>query len=179
MHTLIKALIVIVLLAIVASLGSGLFHLVRHDRDSKKMVDALTLRIALSVALFIGIAVGAYSSIFVATPLYAHLREREPEMQALAKRVAKTRAKGVGTAASAPSRGRSASDSPTGASLAEPPHPSGVAVATADPAAGLSGDQSTYLDEDGVERTVTGRPVHPRAKRGPRNQPKRPPRRKR
>ena len=133
----------------------------------------------LSVALFIGIAVGAYSSIFVATPLYAHLREREPEMQALAKRVAKTRAKGVGTAASAPSRGRSARDSPTGASLAEPPHPSGVAVATADPAAGLSGDQSTYLDEDGVERTVTGRPVHPMAKRGPRNQPKRPPRRKR
>jgi preprotein translocase subunit SecF len=133
----------------------------------------------LALALFVGIAVGAYSSIFIATPLYAHLREGEPEMQALAKRVAKTRAKGVGTAASAPSRGRSASDSPTGASLAEPPHPSGVAVATADPAAGLSGDQSTYLDEDGVERTVTGRPVHPMAKRGPRNQPKRPPRRKR
>ncbi len=53
MHTLIKALIVIVLLAIVASLGSGLFHLVRHDRDSRKMVNALTVRIALSVALFI------------------------------------------------------------------------------------------------------------------------------
>ena len=50
---LIKVLIVAVLIAIVASLGSGLFHLVKDDRQSKKMVNALTVRIALSVALFI------------------------------------------------------------------------------------------------------------------------------
>jgi hypothetical protein len=50
---LIKILIVAVLVAIVASLGSGLFHLVKDERDSKKTVDALTVRIALSVALFI------------------------------------------------------------------------------------------------------------------------------
>src|SRR5690606_549060 len=31
----------------------------------------------LSWALFIGIAVGTYSSIFIATPLLVHLRERE------------------------------------------------------------------------------------------------------
>jgi len=41
----------------------------------------------LSLALFIGLATGAYSSIFIATPLLAALREREPAMQALAKRI--------------------------------------------------------------------------------------------
>ena len=41
----------------------------------------------LSLALFIGLAVGTYSSIFVATPFLAAMREREPAMRALAKRV--------------------------------------------------------------------------------------------
>jgi preprotein translocase subunit SecF len=41
----------------------------------------------LSLALFVGIAAGAYSSIFIATPLLADLKEREPAMKALAKRV--------------------------------------------------------------------------------------------
>jgi preprotein translocase subunit SecF len=42
----------------------------------------------LSLALFVGLAIGTYSSIFVATPLLASLHEREPAMQALARRVA-------------------------------------------------------------------------------------------
>ena len=50
---MIKLLIILVLLAIVASLGSGLFHLVRDEGKSKRMVNALTLRIALSVLLFV------------------------------------------------------------------------------------------------------------------------------
>jgi preprotein translocase subunit SecF len=41
----------------------------------------------LSLALFIGLATGAYSSIFIATPLLAAMREREPAMKALAKRI--------------------------------------------------------------------------------------------
>ncbi len=41
----------------------------------------------LPLALFIGLATGTYSSIFIATPILAVLREREPAMQALAKRV--------------------------------------------------------------------------------------------
>jgi preprotein translocase subunit SecF len=53
----------------------------------------------LSLALFVGIATGTYSSIFIATPLAAQLKEREPAMQALAKRVAAREAagRGVGT----------------------------------------------------------------------------------
>ncbi len=50
---MIKILIVACLIAIVASLGTGLFHLVNDKGESKKMVRALTIRIALSVLLFI------------------------------------------------------------------------------------------------------------------------------
>jgi preprotein translocase subunit SecF len=42
----------------------------------------------LALALFVGIAAGTYSSIFVATPLLAQLKERDPAMQAVARRVA-------------------------------------------------------------------------------------------
>lgn len=42
----------------------------------------------LALALFVGMVAGTYSSIFVATPVLAQLKEREPAMQALAKRVA-------------------------------------------------------------------------------------------
>jgi preprotein translocase subunit SecF len=41
----------------------------------------------ISLALFVGIAAGTYSSIFIATPLLVQLREREPEMVAQAERV--------------------------------------------------------------------------------------------
>jgi len=50
---MIKFLIVMTLAAIVASLGTGLFHLVKDEGQSKRMVNALTLRIALSVLLFV------------------------------------------------------------------------------------------------------------------------------
>jgi preprotein translocase subunit SecF len=51
----------------------------------------------LSLALFIGLATGTYSSIFIATPILAALREREPAMQALAKRVGSRGDKAVET----------------------------------------------------------------------------------
>ncbi|WP_403024868.1 protein translocase subunit SecF [Salinibacterium sp. GXW1014] len=41
---------------------------------------AETLR-DISLALFIGIIVGAYSTIFIASPVYNHLRENEPEIK--------------------------------------------------------------------------------------------------
>ncbi|MFC5149295.1 protein translocase subunit SecF [Streptomyces aureoversilis] len=46
----------------------------------------------ISLALFVGLAAGAYSSIFIATPLVADLKERDPQMRALAKRVRAKRA---------------------------------------------------------------------------------------
>jgi preprotein translocase subunit SecF len=55
----------------------------------------------LALALFVGIAVGTYSSIFVATPVLAQLKEREPSMQALAKRVQARRSGGRDAVATA------------------------------------------------------------------------------
>lgn len=43
----------------------------------------------LSLALFIGMAAGAYSSVFIASPLLCSLKEREPAMKALRARVEK------------------------------------------------------------------------------------------
>ncbi|GAA1592968.1 protein translocase subunit SecF [Kribbella hippodromi] len=53
----------------------------------------------LSLALFVGIAVGAYSSIFIAPSLLAVFKEREPGMQALSKRVASKKAQAAAAAA--------------------------------------------------------------------------------
>ncbi|MGW0485206.1 protein translocase subunit SecF [Nonomuraea sp. NPDC003214] len=44
----------------------------------------------LSLALFVGMIVGTYSSICVATPLLVTLKEREPRYQAIARRLAST-----------------------------------------------------------------------------------------
>ncbi|TFV54216.1 protein translocase subunit SecF [Geodermatophilus sp. DF01-2] len=41
----------------------------------------------LALVLFVGLAAGTYSSIFLATPIVADLKEREPEMRALRRRV--------------------------------------------------------------------------------------------
>ncbi|MGK5172636.1 protein translocase subunit SecF, partial [Geodermatophilus sp. CPCC 205761] len=46
----------------------------------------------LALVLFVGLAAGAYSSIVLATPIVADLKEREPEVQALRKRVLARRA---------------------------------------------------------------------------------------
>lgn len=51
--TLVKVIIIAALIGIVASLSTGLFHLVSDKGKSKSMVRALTVRIVLSVALFL------------------------------------------------------------------------------------------------------------------------------
>jgi len=49
----------------------------------------------LALALFVGMVSGAYSSIFIATPLLAQLKEREPDMQKLSSRVTGRRERDV------------------------------------------------------------------------------------
>jgi hypothetical protein len=55
MDSLVGLLIVCALAAVVLSLGSGLFHLARGrgEEDSRKLARALTVRIAISLALFV------------------------------------------------------------------------------------------------------------------------------
>ena len=59
----IKILIIVTLFAIVISLGSALFHLSRGKGDSKKMARMLTIRIGLSVALFILLMLAWYNGL--------------------------------------------------------------------------------------------------------------------
>ena len=55
---LIKILIILVLIAILYSLFSGMFYLIKDKSQSKRTVKALTIRIVLSVALFILLMLG-------------------------------------------------------------------------------------------------------------------------
>jgi len=77
----IKILIIIVLFAIVGSLGSALFHLSRGSRPndseqtnaqamedhSRKMVRALTVRIGLSLTLFLLLMLAWYAGLITPT----------------------------------------------------------------------------------------------------------------
>ena len=116
----------------------------------------------LSLALFVGIAVGTYSSIFIATPVLADLREREPAMQQLKKRAL---------------RYQSTKASQSGA---VPPGDDALAHAGASRGTGTNDIVGAEGGPPGsAGTTVTGRALHPYVQTGPRNQPKRPPKSKR
>jgi cytochrome bd-type quinol oxidase subunit 2 len=57
---LFRILVVCMLVGIVVSLGSALFHLSSGKGDSRKMVRALTIRVGLSVGLFL-LLIGAWA----------------------------------------------------------------------------------------------------------------------
>jgi hypothetical protein len=60
----IKILVVLMLLAVIASLFSGLFFMLRHGGGGKRIVQVLTLRVALSVGLFILIMIGFQANLW-------------------------------------------------------------------------------------------------------------------
>jgi len=55
-----QVLIVATLFAIIASLGHALFTMTSGPTESKRMVQALTIRVGLSVALFALLMLGWY-----------------------------------------------------------------------------------------------------------------------
>ncbi len=58
---LMKTVIIMIMLIILVALGSGLVFLVRGDKNnSKRLVQSLTWRIALSISLFIFLCVAVY-----------------------------------------------------------------------------------------------------------------------
>ncbi len=59
----IKILVVATLVAILVSLGSSLFFLVKDPGDPQRMVRALTVRITLSVALFVLLFLAWYAGL--------------------------------------------------------------------------------------------------------------------
>ena len=96
----------------------------------------------LALVLFVGLASGAYSSLFLATPILCDLKEREPQYAALRKRVAAKRVATVSRAAAA-SQPRTATATGPGeedveAAPAEEPEPA-TAGATAGERRGSGG----------------------------------------
>ena len=57
--TIIGIVVVAMLILIVASLGSGLYFVMRDDARSRRAVKALAIRVGLSMALFL-ILMGSY-----------------------------------------------------------------------------------------------------------------------
>jgi preprotein translocase subunit SecF len=156
----------------------------------------------LALVLFVGMLSGTYSSIFIATPALADLKEREPQYQALAKRVAlraaggraaqRAKAKAAKTAGAggSASGGPGAAGSGAGGSRAGGSRAGGAGADGA--GAGLHGpgvvDEPGYDSgqpaEDDLastqpeERVPAGRPAggatpRPGGRPGPRQQPRR------
>ena len=65
----IKYLIVAVMLAIVFSLGSGMYYMLKDKGESKRMVHSLTVRISLSVALFVLLFIAWYFDLIQPHPI--------------------------------------------------------------------------------------------------------------
>jgi uncharacterized membrane protein len=80
---LIKTLIIVAFIAIIVSLGSALFHLVKHKdaENSQKTVKALTFRIGLSVALFIFVIIAMATGLVQPTGLGARIAAQNAHSQ--------------------------------------------------------------------------------------------------
>lgn len=59
-----KIVIVVFLILILASLGSALFYLMKDKGTGDRTVKALTLRVALSIALFLLLMLGYWFGLF-------------------------------------------------------------------------------------------------------------------
>ncbi len=117
----------------------------------------------LALALFVGIAVGAYSSVFIATPLFVHLRAHEPAVMDLAKRAKRYQERHGGVVSSS--------------DAAPVPH-----QPDAEEQAEAARDGSDEPERVGARATRDGAPVretHRYAQSGPRNQPRRAPKSRR
>jgi preprotein translocase subunit SecF len=124
----------------------------------------------LALVLFVGMLSGTYSSICIATPVLADLKERDPQYKALAKRVAQ---KAAGTR----SARRAAAKAPSGAVAGAA---AGAAVLDTDAVDAPGADAPGQDDDgdgppDGADRVTAGRASRPApgGRPGPRQQPRR------
>ena len=125
----------------------------------------------LALVLFVGMLSGTYSSIFIATPVLCDLKEREPQYQALAKRVSVREAGGrAGKRAAAKAGNR------TAAATAQAPLPDDEADdADADTDTEFTDDAASSASEltTTASRVPAARGTPGTARPGPRQQPRR------
>ena len=65
-----RILVILILVLIVGSLGSALWFLIRDKGNSDRTVKALTVRISLSIALFLLLMAGYYFGFIPKTGLH-------------------------------------------------------------------------------------------------------------
>ena len=108
----------------------------------------------LSLALFVGMFAGAYSSIFLCTPIFVDLKEREPQYKALTQRVLARRAGGrIGSDRSARRPEVSLSkEEPVGAAPAGPTPAVAAPTATRRPAGGSASKRKGKPGRPGSKR---------------------------
>jgi preprotein translocase subunit SecF len=134
----------------------------------------------LALVLFVGMLSGTYSSICIATPVLADLKEREPQYQALAKRVA---LRAAGGRAAQRAKAKAGTSAARGGSQATADEASEANAGDSDlDSEDLDTDADTGLaDEQAGERVAAARPAAsaspvprgPGARPGPRQQPRR------
>jgi preprotein translocase subunit SecF len=119
----------------------------------------------IALALFVGLTAGAYSSIFIATPIVADLKERDPAMKQLRKRVKARRASEAAKAAEAVARGEEPGDPDE-----DDNSPAGTETEAAAAGAGLVGPRAQGA-ASGSRPTGARGPAANRTNRGGRNRP--------
>ncbi len=116
-----------------------------------------------ALALFVGLLTGAYSSIFVATPLVAWFKEKEPRNRALRERAAAELARAPVPARAAPKAAPKAAPRPTpkaAPKVAAEPEPDAASDDTLEPAA-LDGDAAESAEEVEVPAPSSPSPAAP------------------
>jgi uncharacterized membrane protein len=75
-----KIFAVLIFIAILVSLGNALFHLVKSQdlEESRKTARALTLRISLSLGLFVLLVIALATGLFQPTGIGARLQQQSP-----------------------------------------------------------------------------------------------------
>jgi preprotein translocase subunit SecF len=134
----------------------------------------------LALVLFVGMLSGTYSSIFIATPVLADLKERDPQYKALAKRVAQ-RASGSRAAKRAGAKASRPTVAGAGAAAGAAAAAGSATVLDDDRDAGVADSDAPDADvpgqdpEAGEDRVPAGRAARPApgSRPGPRQQPRR------
>ncbi len=78
---MLKILIILVFLIILVSLGTALYHLIMHKESSAKMVQALTYRIGISLALFILLSIAFMSGLIQPTGIGMQMQLQKAAQQ--------------------------------------------------------------------------------------------------
>jgi preprotein translocase subunit SecF len=120
------------------------------------LIGAGTLR-DLALSLFVGIAAGTYSSIFIATPLLVHLRENEDSVKAHARKVAQKHAETSAKAGAAVSASAGSTAARSGRPVSTTKAPTGsTAVATVDAAPAVTDGATDAESGDPTTEPASG-----------------------